>query len=314
MNITPQFNSIPIPTVVNPQTENLRRENNQREVITQPQALAQSAAEKGVASERERARTPAQDNQAIDFENIRKQAEAATESIAENEDGQQDSPQDDNPSSEQEQSAQGNGSNPSGEELDPQEQADLEVIDELKLRDQEVRRHEQAHASAGGAYTGTPRYEFQIGPDGKRYAVGGEVSVDLSPISGDPRATIEKMRKVRSAALAPAEPSNQDRRVASSANNLILEAQSQLLEITRNDIEARLEANRNDEPESAFAIETKPDNEFDRVINETLSRQEQIAPSRSLDVEERAGRIQNFYGEITQAYEAPPKNNFQLSA
>ena len=82
MNITPAIN-VSIPTVVNPQTDTLRRENNQREVIAQPAAASQSAAEKGVASERERGRSPAQNNEQVDFENIRKQAELANNAISE---------------------------------------------------------------------------------------------------------------------------------------------------------------------------------------------------------------------------------------
>ena len=68
MNITPQANTLPLATVVNPQTDNLRRENSQREVITKPSAPSQSAAEKGVASDKDKAKTPAQNNEHIDFE------------------------------------------------------------------------------------------------------------------------------------------------------------------------------------------------------------------------------------------------------
>ena len=90
--------------------------------------------------------------------------------------------------------------------LTEQEQAE---VDALKARDRQVRAHEQAHAAIGGAYAGAPSYTYQVGPDGQRYAVGGEVKIDASPIPGDPEATLEKMRVVERAALAPAEPSSQ---------------------------------------------------------------------------------------------------------
>ncbi|MCA8932648.1 MAG: hypothetical protein KDA49_09290, partial [Rhodospirillaceae bacterium] len=61
--------------------------------------------------------------------------------------------------------------------LTEEEQAE---VDALKERDAEVRRHEQAHAAAGGAYAGQPTYEYQTGPDGNRYAVGGEVNIDVA--------------------------------------------------------------------------------------------------------------------------------------
>ena len=87
MNITSHTASTPIPTVVNPPTDALRRENHQREIITKPAAAQQSAAEKGVASERDRAKTPAQNNEQIDFENLRKQAELASKTISDEEHG-----------------------------------------------------------------------------------------------------------------------------------------------------------------------------------------------------------------------------------
>ena len=101
-------------------------------------------------------------------------------------------------------------------ELTPDEQ---QIVAELKVTDQKVRAHEQAHISAGGSYIlGGATFEYEKGPDQKRYAVGGEVSIDSSPVRDNPEATIAKMQVVRAAALAPAEPSAQDRAVASSAS------------------------------------------------------------------------------------------------
>ncbi|MCH8129990.1 MAG: hypothetical protein IIC70_08840, partial [Acidobacteria bacterium] len=59
-------------------------------------------------------------------------------------------------------------------------------------------------AAAGSNASGGPTFEFTTGPDGKRYAVGGEVQIDTSAVDGDPQATIQKMQQVRRAALAPA--------------------------------------------------------------------------------------------------------------
>ncbi|HNW34138.1 MAG TPA: putative metalloprotease CJM1_0395 family protein [Candidatus Ozemobacteraceae bacterium] len=95
---------------------------------------------------------------------------------------------------------------------------DLAVINELKTADREVRDHEAAHVAAGGNYVrGGANFTYTTGPDGKRYATGGEVTIDTSPVPNDPQATVTKMETVRRAALAPAEPSGQDRQVASSA-------------------------------------------------------------------------------------------------
>jgi hypothetical protein len=100
-------------------------------------------------------------------------------------------------------------------------------IDELKSRDAEVRTHENAHQSAGGQFAGSPSYTYQTGPDGRRYAIGGEVSIDVSP-EKDPQATIAKMESVRRAATAPAEPSPQDYKVAAQAEQMMAEAEREL--------------------------------------------------------------------------------------
>ena len=82
MNISSQLTSSPLATVTNLPTESLRRDNNQRELIARPEAAAQSAAEKGVASEKERARASAQNHEQIDFASIRKRAEQANTTIS----------------------------------------------------------------------------------------------------------------------------------------------------------------------------------------------------------------------------------------
>lgn len=102
-------------------------------------------------------------------------------------------------------------------------------VEELKKRDMEVRSHEQAHVAAGGAYVrGGPSFSYQTGPDGNKYAIGGEVSIDTSSVSGDPEATIRKMQVVRKAALAPANPSSTDRSVAAAASQKMNTARMEL--------------------------------------------------------------------------------------
>ncbi|WP_246128492.1 putative metalloprotease CJM1_0395 family protein [Pleionea sediminis] len=109
------------------------------------------------------------------------------------------------------------------------EQREQQELTKLKQTDREVRAHEAAHASVGGQYAGAPSYTFQRGPDGRRYAVGGEVPIDTSRVSGDPAATIEKMQQVRRAALAPADPSSTDLRVAAQATAVEADARADLL-------------------------------------------------------------------------------------
>ena len=106
--------------------------------------------------------------------------------------------------------------------------AERERLADLRRRDRQVRAHEQAHATVGGRYAGAPSYTYERGPDGVNYAVAGEVPIDVSPVPGDPAATIDKMEVVKRAALAPAEPSAQDRRVAAIADARRLEATAEL--------------------------------------------------------------------------------------
>ena len=92
-----------------------------------------------------------------------------------------------------------------------------------------MRVHEQAHLDAAGAHArGGPSFTYQKGPDGKVYAVGGEVPIDLSPVADNPQATIQKAEAIQRAALAPAEPSGPDRQVAAQAAALATKARQEL--------------------------------------------------------------------------------------
>ena len=126
-------------------------------------------------------------------------------------------------------------------QLSPEAQQQLRS---LRQRDAEVRAHEQAHVAAGGAHVvGGPNYVYQQGPDGKQYAIGGEVSIDTSTVQGDPEATAEKARQVRRAALAPAQPSAADRQVAAEAATT--EAEARRDERVEDRAESRVESREN---------------------------------------------------------------------
>lgn len=106
-------------------------------------------------------------------------------------------------------------------------------VQELRDRDREVRAHENAHkAAAGGLARGGPVYEYQTGPDGRRYAVGGHVNIAVGE-GRTPEETLQNATQARRAALAPAEPSGQDRAVAAQAAQLAAEARQQISEERR---------------------------------------------------------------------------------
>jgi len=105
-------------------------------------------------------------------------------------------------------------------------QEDKRVVYELQARDNEVRAHEAAHQAAGGGMTGGANYSYERGPDGKMYAVSGEVSISI-PKGSSPDEDISNAQQVIAAALAPADPSAQDMSVAASARAMMIEAQQE---------------------------------------------------------------------------------------
>ncbi len=125
---------------------------------------------------------------------------------------------------------------PAGESGPPQGQrgpldlseAERALVQQLQQRDRAVRAHELAHVAAGGQYVTSPaNYQYQVGPDGRRYAVGGEVSIDTS-VPADPEEALAKAEVIERAALAPVDPSPQDYRVAARARQMAAEARREL--------------------------------------------------------------------------------------
>ena len=110
-------------------------------------------------------------------------------------------------------------------ELTAQEQ---QQVAQLKQIDRQVRAHEQAHLSVGGDLVrGGASFSYQVGPDRQRYAVAGEVSIDVSAAS-TPQETLPKAEHIRATALAPADPSAQDQSVAAQAERMASEARMEI--------------------------------------------------------------------------------------
>ena len=127
-------------------------------------------------------------------------------------------------------------------------------VTELQARDAEVRTHEAAHLAAAGPFaTSGASYTYETGPDGKKYAIGGEVSIDTSPVKDDPQATLEKAQTIQRAALAPAQPSDQDRKVAAAAAQMAAQARQEIMQ--QKSAEAETVDDENAEPtDSAFQL------------------------------------------------------------
>lgn len=101
-----------------------------------------------------------------------------------------------------------------------------QVIERLKATEEKVKAHEAAHKAAGGNLAGSASYSYTQGPDGRSYITGGEVQIDMSP-GRTPQETVSKMQQVIRAALAPSDPSGQDRAVAAQAASQMGQAQQQ---------------------------------------------------------------------------------------
>lgn len=106
--------------------------------------------------------------------------------------------------------------------------SELRRIAELERIDTEVKAHEQAHINAGrGLITSAPSYAYTYGPDGKQYAISGEVGIDTSP-EQEAQANIDKGQRIQDTALAPADPSPQDYQVAATGKQLEQQGRSDL--------------------------------------------------------------------------------------
>jgi hypothetical protein len=269
MNIVTPFPSININTA-NVYTETARRDNQLREVIPPAAANTAGSTENKAQSDAEKAKLPGNS----DSSTYTASGKIADNKTIEQREGNADSDQDD---AEQEKQQ-------AAEEVSEQEELQLEQeqqqIKELKARDTEVRTHEQAHAAVGGQYAGSPSYEYQRGPDGTNYAVGGEVPIDVGVINGDPQATIDKMQTVRAAALAPAEPSGADRAIAADATQKMAAAQAELAS-----------ANDEDSSEDKSRVSASFSNSESSEVKTAKSEEQ----SRDIEVEARAGRIASFY-------------------
>lgn len=309
LNITaPAMTAYPLNTS-NMNTEAARRDNVLRETVPKISNTEDSAAQSGLGSESDRIKKPGQAPQPITYD---RSGMAEQGQNALNKDNSED------PSA-------GNQDARSRQEQQ-QEAAEQRDIKELKERDREVRAHEQAHASVGGQYAGSPTYEFETGPDGQRYAVGGEVSIDVSK-EGEPEETLRKMQQVRAAALAPAEPSPQDLRVASEAQQKAIDARQEIAEERAEAIAARVNslAGENDNSQAQAP-------ELDDIVSgsdispptRTLKEGDPVAEAvglesdssdfrasrRDLEIDARALRIASFYQQVDQ----PRQSVLQQSA
>jgi hypothetical protein len=219
MNIAPSYPNL-VPLALQPAVEAARRDSQQRELIPAAQRGDAYAKESQVGSEKDRARNNESRPVAYQSETASR-ASTSQQYVAAVNDEQQGRQQG------QGRDQSGGRSSSGDEQTKRQQQAEQLIVDSLKQRDREVRAHEQAHQAVGGQYASAPSFTMQSGPDGGRYATGGEVQIDISA-EANPAATIRKMQQVQAAALAPVDPSGQDHAVAAKAAQMAMAARAEL--------------------------------------------------------------------------------------
>jgi len=115
---------------------------------------------------------------------------------------------------------------------DPADEAqkarEREAVRQLEQQDREVREAQSAHAAAAGLLGGAPTFTYRVGPDGRLYAISGEVRLDTTAVPGDPEATLRKARQIEEAAFTPGDSSPEDRRAAAIASALASRARQEL--------------------------------------------------------------------------------------
>ena len=155
------------------------------------------------------------------------------------------------PATEKNNAAQGQVRKQDGTALSDAEMQEVALLQKIDTR---VRAHEMAHLAVAGGYArGGASFQYRRGPDGRNYAVGGEVPIDVSEETS-PQTTINKMQTVKAAALAPADPSPQDRKVAAAAVATMSEARQEL----RLEKIAELASRQEQAAAAAFESESNP--------------------------------------------------------
>jgi hypothetical protein len=101
---------------------------------------------------------------------------------------------------------------------------------EWKAWEDNVIIHENLHASVGGAFAGSPEYDYEVKPDGKAYIVSGRVMIDTSFDEAKPEDMVKKFDIVERAALAPSDPSAADLAIAGEARSKASKASGLLSE------------------------------------------------------------------------------------
>lgn len=167
---------------------------------------------------------------------------------------------------------------PNGEKLDPSEQ---QYVRELAAIDASVRAHEAAHIGAGaGVVSGGATFGYTRGPDGKMYATSGEVPISMKE-GRTPEETIQNARQIVSAAMAPADPSPQDYKVAANAAQMEAQARSEQAAERTEEIKQQTEGSSNAQDSKELESKSSEDSmnqDFSNMESKNTSNTQERKP------------------------------------
>lgn len=104
-----------------------------------------------------------------------------------------------------------------------------QVVASMERKDRAVRAEEYAKAARLGQHgRGSPRFKFETGPNGHRYATEGQLAVNTREGS-TPEVSIRKARAIKSASLTVGKVTTTDRKMAAQALLLEMQARSKIV-------------------------------------------------------------------------------------
>ncbi|HDZ4934490.1 TPA: hypothetical protein RTF94_001580 [Campylobacter jejuni] len=133
-------------------------------------------------------------------------------------------------------------------------QKEVQQVRELQSIDRNVKAHEAAHQAAGGGLAGAASFTYTRGPDNQMYATAGEVPISMQK-GNTPEETIANARQIAAAAMAPADPSPQDYKVAANAAKMEFEARAEAMKLKAEEAKEKEENKEKDDKNSENSLE-----------------------------------------------------------
>ncbi|EIM1020665.1 hypothetical protein LMQ59_001581 [Campylobacter coli] len=161
----------------------------------------------------------------------------------------------------------------------------VQQVRELQSIDRNVKAHEAAHQAAGGGLAGAASFSYTRGPDNQMYATAGEVPIRMQK-GRTPEETIANTRQVVAAAMAPADPSPQDYKVAANALKMEFEARAEATKLKAQEAQEKKEENEekqenldiNNQDSKDNFEETQANKDFKNFIGKIYQQNSQNNP------------------------------------